>query len=184
MSLAVAGFARGSRTRPRLVLGLTLLGMLLVVLVALQARDAVRRAWARSWVSEAEELGSFARAALAVRSDLLLVERLTRLARRDDVAYALILDPDGRARFHGNAPDVGRKYDSAPARRALAARETYVQSIRSHGVLEVDVPLERGVLRMGFTFAPLDSFFRWLWGGVLLSCALLGVAGLALARSG
>ena len=170
--------------RARIILGVTLLGMFLVVLVALQARDSVRQAWLRAWVAEAEELGGFTDAAVAGRGDLLLVGRLTRLARRDDVAYALVLDSDGRARFHGNASDVGKKYDSDWSLRALSAGETLVQDIRSHGVVEVAVPVSRGVLRMGFTFAPLDSFFRWLWGGVALSCGLLAAAGLALARRG
>lgn len=181
MSVA-AGFSRHSPSGRRVLAGFCLLAMLVVVLAALQARDSARRAWIDSWVTQAQSLGEFADSALAARADLLLVERLTHLARRDEVAYALILDSDGRARFHGNAADVGRKYDSEYTRRALAAKELTVQRIPSHGVLEVDVPLDRGVLRIGFTFEPLRVFHRWLWGGVAFSCAILALLGLAVFR--
>ncbi len=176
------GLARRTTNRRRVGAYALLLSVLLVVLVALQARDAMKRAWVKSWVSQTEELGTFVRGALASRSDLLLVERLVQLARRDEIAYALILDPGGRARYHSNAADIGRRYDNVYTKRALKAQATLVQDIRDHGVLEVDVPLASGVLRVGFTFKPLASFSRWLWAGVALSCACLTAAGLLLLK--
>ncbi len=175
MTFSAAGFSRGPGSHRRVIAGIMFLVGLVIVLVALQAQDSVRESAIRSWIVQAEDLGAFAVEARGCRCDLLLVDRLTRLSRRDDVTYALILDEDGRASFHSNAADVGRVYTSVYARCALDARKTLIQDIPSHGVLEIDVPLERGVLRVGFTFQGLSTFFRWLWGGVAISCLFIAV---------
>ena len=155
----------------------------LAALVALgaawQAADAARGAWRSGFVSEAEELGGFAKRALGSHSDLLIVERFGELVRHDDVTYVLILDSSGRARFHGDAAEVGKTFDSPYARAALAATATLVQDIPQAGVLEVDVPLGNGsVLRMGGAPRPLAPALRWLWAGAGLACSALVAAGL------
>lgn len=159
-------------------------GAAVVGLAALQARDEARAAWRRSVIAQAEETGAFARRALAARSDLLVAERLVELSRRSEVQYVLILDRTGKAVFHGRPEDVGKAYDSAWAKAALAATALLVQEIPAAGVTEADVPLDGGaVLRLGFTFAPLGAAERWIWIAAGLAAAGFAVAGLLAARA-
>ncbi len=159
--------------------------VLVTGLAALQAQDELRGAWRRSLVGQAEETGAFARRALAAGSDLLIAERLAELARRSEVQYVLILDRTGKASFHGRPEDVGKVYESAYAKAALAATATLVQEIPEAGATEADVPLGAGaVLRLGFTFAPLAAAERWI--RIAAGCAVAGMiaAGLLAARGG
>jgi len=152
---------------------------------AWQARAAGRAGWSGARVQEAEELAAFIRAATASRNDLLVVERFTALARRDEVAWALVLDAGGRAVFNSAAADVGKVYDSAVAKAALAATGTLVQDLASLGVTEVDVPLGAGrVLRLGC--APRGAAAADPWLAVAAGIAVLALAGAALlaARAG
>jgi sensor histidine kinase regulating citrate/malate metabolism len=170
--------------RRRLAPGLLFVGVLMVVITAFESHHEARQTWVRFWLVDAEELGAFARGAQVGREDLLLAERVSRVAKREDVAYVLILDPTGRALIHGNPAEAGKRYESEYARNALEAKSTLVQEIPAIGVTEVDVPLESGVLRVGYTFRPMAPFSRALLAGTLLSCAVLAAAGLLLLRGG
>ena len=154
-----------------------------VAAVAAWAGFAVDRmakeAWKRTWVLQAEELGVFTRRALGDREDLLVVDRLRFLGKRDDVAYALVMDPAGKALIHSDVSQTGRVYDSEYAKRAAAAKSTLVQEVPQANVVEVDVPLgEVGVLRAGFTFATVGGWESWLWVLTGLACVSACVAGL------
>jgi len=166
-------------TGPRIVAAGCGIAALVALGAAWQAAEAARGAWRSGFVREAEELGSFAKRALASRSDLLIVERFSELVRHDDVTYVLILDSAGRARFHGDAAEVGKTFDSPYAKAALAATAALVQDIPQAGVIEVDVPLGGGsVLRLGGAPRPLAPALRWLWAGAGLAGAALLAAGL------
>jgi hypothetical protein len=145
----------------------------------LESRDAARAAMVRAWTLEAEELGAFARSALARGGDLMVVERFASLARRDDFAYALVMDARGKARIHSDVSQSGRVYESDFAKRALAAASTLVQPVPGTGLVEVDVPLGApGVLRAGFSFRCAAQAEEWLW--VALAAAMAGLAGAVL----
>ncbi|MEK7475168.1 MAG: hypothetical protein AAB152_05980 [Candidatus Coatesbacteria bacterium] len=146
-----------------------------VLACAWQADVAARAAWRAGFVRQAEELGGFVTRALASRSDLLVVERFGELVRHDDVTYVLVLDPAGRARFHGDAVEVGKTFDSPFAKAALAATATLVQDIPAAGVVEVDVPVGGGaVLRLGGAPRPLAASLRWLWTSAAVAAIALG----------
>lgn len=148
------------------------------------AREAVLAGWRAARVQEAEELAGFIRAATAARNDLLVVERFSALARRDEVAWVLVLDAAGRASFHGNPADVGSVFDSPVARAALSATATLVQDVPSRGAVEVDVPLGQGrVLRLGCTPRAIAAADPFLWGGAGLAALVLAGAGLLAARA-
>ncbi len=146
---------------------------------ALAAREAARGYVRRSWMAQTEELGAFTRRALDRGSDLLVVERLAALIRRDDVSYAVVMDPEGRALIHTDVTQAGKVYDSEYARRALAATEVIVQEVNELDLAEVDAPLgTRGVLRVGYLYRPLRAYERSLLAG--LAFALAGIAAGAL----
>jgi hypothetical protein len=157
----------------------------LVALATWQARVEARSAWRRALVAQAEETGAFARRALASGHDLLVAERLADLARRPEVAWVLILDRTGRATFHGRPEDVGKIYESAWAKVALAATATLIQEIPDSGATEADVPVGGGaVLRLGFTFGPLGAAERWLALAAGVAAAGFAALGLLAARGG
>jgi hypothetical protein len=166
-------------SRGTLAAGTLAAGAVLVLVMNGQAERATRRSFEAAWALAAESEAAFVGTALAHQNDLLVVERLASLARRDDVAYAVVCDPAGRARFHTNPADVGTVYDSPVARRALAATDTLVQDVASAGVVEVDVPVSGGlVLRMGYTTRGLAGPSRWLWSAAAASVLAAVVAGL------
>ena len=114
-----------------------------------------------------------------------MVERLAALGQRDDLAWAVVLDTAGRARFHTNVADVGKVYDSAIAKRALAATAPLVQDLADVGIVEVDVPVGSGaVLRAGFTTRALDAASRQVWTGAAVAVVAAVVAGLLLRTPG
>jgi hypothetical protein len=172
------------RRRARLAAGALALAALLALLAASEARDAARRALVSSWVLQAEDLAAFARGALASRDELLLVQRLGALGKRDEVAYAVIQDREGTARYAANLAEAGRRFDSETARRASAAAVTLLQPLPALDALEIDVPLGALVLRVGFSYRVLAPAARWLWGGAALSAAALAAAGLLLMKRG
>ncbi|MEK7766453.1 MAG: hypothetical protein AAB368_09465 [bacterium] len=173
-----------ARRRARLAAGVLVLAALLAALMAAEAQDAARRALVNSWVLQTEELGAFARGALASRDELLLVQRLGALGKRDEIAYVVIQDAQGAARFVGNLADAGRRFESETARRASAATATLLQPIPALNALEIDVPLGALVLRVGFSFRPLAPVARWRWGAVALSAAALAAAGFVIMKKG
>jgi hypothetical protein len=162
-----------------------LFAVLLAVLTAgslwagLESRRAGRAAWVRAWTLETEELGSFTRGALARGADLMVVERFAALAKRDDFAYALVMDRGGKARIHSDVSQTGKVYESEFAKRALGASSTLVQPVPGMDLVEVDFPLGlSGVLRMGFSFRGSRVPEGWLWAA--LGLAFLGLAAAAL----
>lgn len=176
-------------TRRGLVVAGSVCGAVVVLGCAWAAAAAMRSAWRTGFVRDAEDTGRFVARALATRSDLLVVERFAELKRHDDVTYVLVLDPSGRARFHGEAAEVGKVFDSPFAKAALAATATIVQDIPSAGVVEVDVPVGGGsVLRVGGAPRPLAASLRWLWtgaaAGVLALAALAALAAAAKLSTG
>lgn len=168
-----------AQSRRKVILGAAALLALGAVWAGLEARESGRAAWTRAWTLEAEELGSFTRSALARGADLQVVERFSALSRRDDFAYALVMDRSGRARLHSDVASTGRVYDSDFAKRAAAAGATLVQPVPGAGLVEVDVPLgASGVLRAGFSLKAVRAEESWWWAGLLL--ALAGLAASAL----
>jgi len=169
--------------RNKAVIGLLAAAGLATTFAALEADHAVRTAWARTWTVQAGELAAFARAATAAKNDFALVDRIAWMVKRDDVAYVLVLVPDGRAKFHGNPSEVGKTYDSEIARRALAAKETITQEVAGGSVLEVDVPLDNGVLRAGFSYGPLAPASRFLLAGAVVCWLCAAAAGLLVLKT-
>lgn len=172
----------GRRRRMRataLVLGIC---ALLVILAQLEAKDAEQRAWTASWIKQAEELAGFTQQAIASGNELMLMERLSRMVRRGDVAYAVVLDRDGLARFAGNPGNAGKRFSGPYSKRALSASGTLVQRIGDRGVTEVAVPAGRLVIRCGFTMQHLSAVDDWLWAAAALASLGLGGAGLLLLR--
>lgn len=140
-----------------------------------EAGNTARRARIRTWSLETGELGSFVKSALARGNDLLVVERFSLVARRDDIAYLLVMDRDGKARLHSDVNQAGKVYASDYAKRALSAGDIIVQMVPSMGLVEVDYPLgDRGVLRAGFVLSSATAGSGWMWAG--LGLALLGLA--------
>jgi hypothetical protein len=164
--------------RKALVAGPTAAARLAVLACASMAHRAARTAAVRSWTLQSEELGTFAKSALASRSDLMLAARLGETMKRDEISYALVMDQAGKARFHGSAADIGRTYDSPTAKLALSATATLVQELPAYSLVEVDVPLPGHVLRVGWSFRALSSFAAWLWGGAATAVAALAAPGL------
>jgi sensor histidine kinase regulating citrate/malate metabolism len=162
-------------TRRRLIPVLLLAAVLAVTFAALKANEEMRTAWERTWMAEAEDMAAFARQAMTAKDDFALVDRISGVAKRDDVAYVVILVPDGRAKFNSNPAEVGKTYDSEYARRALAAKETVTQEVAGRNIMEVDVPLENAVMRMGFSYATLAGASRALLTGVIL-CWICAIA--------
>jgi len=137
-----------------------------------EAEQASVRARTRTWVMETEEIGAFVKSALARGNDLLVVERFSRLARRDDVAYVLVMDSTGKARLHTDVSQIGKLYTSDYAKRALGAGDTLVQPVPSQGLVEVDSPLGgAGVLRAGFMVSAATAGSGWMWAGICLALA-------------
>jgi len=149
-----------------------------------EADHAARRARIRTWSMETEDLGSFVKSALVRGNDLLVVERFSRLARRDDIAYLLVMDKDGKARLHSDVNQAGKVYTSDFARRALAAGDTLVQPVPAMGLVEVDSPLgPAGVLRAGFILRSAAPGSGWMWAGLVLALVGLVVSALPALRS-
>ena len=171
-------------TRARGLAAAAWLAALVVLGCAWQAAESARAAWRAGFVRDAEETGRFVTRSLASRSDLLVVERIGELVRHNDVTYVLVLDPTGRARFHGDAAEAGKTFDSPYAKAALAATATLVQDIPAADVVEVDVPVGGGsVLRIGGAPRPFAASIRWLWLSAAAGAAALGLAGLLALRA-
>ena len=164
------------------------IAMVLVAVASLwcgfEADHSARRARIRTWTLETAEIGTFAKSALARGNDLLLVERFSMLARRDDIAYILVMDKEGKARLHTDVTQVGKVYTSAFAMRALAAGDTLVQPVESMGLIEVDYPLGSvGVLRAGFVLRAATAGAGWMWAGLGLALIALVMAVLPALRT-
>ena len=134
--------------------------------------QAARQARIRTWTIEAEEIGGFVKAALERGNDLLVVERFARLLRRDDIAYVLVMDREGKAFLHMDGALAGKVYTSDIALRALATADVLVQMMPSLGLVEVDFPLgSAGVLRAGFVLRTATAGFGWMCAGLVLALA-------------
>lgn len=167
------------KVRGRMFAGLLALLAAGVMWAGLESRLAARTSRVRAWTLEAEELGSFTRGALARGADLLVVERFAAMAKRDDFAYALVMDRGGKARIHSDVSQSGKVYESDFAKRALAAGSTLVQAVPGTDFVEVDVPLgTSGVLRAGFSFRGNRSSEVWLW--IAVGLAFIGLIAAAL----
>ena len=149
-----------------------------------EAGESVSRGNVRRWVQDAGELGDFSRVALERGNDLLVVERFARLARRDDFAYALVMDRGGRAVLHSDVTKIGTVYESEYAKRAGAAVDTLVQFIPAMGLVEIDAPMGPGrVLRMGFVSRTASAGIGWMWAGLGLALAGMAVSVLLALRA-
>lgn len=162
-----------------LVLGIC---ALLVILAQLEAQEASKRAWKANWIQQAEDLGAFSASSLANGDELMLVERLSRIVRRNDVAYAVILDRQGLARFAGSPANAGKIFSGPYSKVAMSAQGTIIQEIAERAVTEVCVPAGGLVLRCGFTMKHLQAVNDWLWAGAAVAVLGLGGAGLLLLR--
>jgi hypothetical protein len=144
-----------------------------------EAGNSARRARIGNWTLETEEMGAFVKSALARGNDLLVVERFSRLSRRDDIAYMLVMDQGGKARLHSDVNQAGKVYTSDYASRALSAGDTLVQMVPAMGLVEVDYPLgSAGVLRAGFILRSATAGSGWMWAGLGLALAALFICAL------
>jgi len=136
------------------------------------ASSLSREARIRTWTLEAAEIGAFARAALARGNDLLVVERFSRLSRRDDIAFMMVMDAEGKARLHTDVAQTGKAFAGVYADRAAAAADILVQPESAAGLLEIDFPLgSAGVLRAGFVSGSATPGDGWMWAGLGLALA-------------
>jgi hypothetical protein len=160
-------------------------GAVLLLLMDQRAADGNRDAVVATWTRDAESEAAFVAAALARRNDLLVVERIAALAKRDDLAYAVICDATGRATFHSDVAQIGMVYDSPVAKRALGTAGTLVQEAAAAGIIEIDAPVGGGaVLRLGFADRAFAAPSRWMWAGAAASLVAAVAAGLmGLARA-
>jgi hypothetical protein len=167
-------------TRERLAAAVLALAAAGTLAVAASAERALRDAWIRAGTERAEAAAAFLRRARAAGDDLLAAERVAEEARRAETAYVLVLDASGTARLAGQPSDLGRVFDSAYARAALAAERPIVQDVDALEAFEADVPLGGGaVLRLGISWRPLGPAIARL-----RAAAGLGAGALLLAAAG
>ncbi len=155
---------------------------LLVVLAALEAQEAMKAAWVRSWKIEAEQLGAFARTAIASGNELLLVEQLGAMTRRDEVAYAVLIDSQGLVRYADTPANAGKRLAGPRSKAALEAKAAFTVLIPETGMIEVAVPVGSFALRCGFTTRHLAGASRMLVIAAVLAVLGLGGAGLLVLR--
>ena len=156
---------RLARLRPRFVSLQTkfLAGTVLVIALVMAALIAmVEHRQRNNIVDEVQRRGAvLARNLAAISSGPLLLyhytaleQNVVHLAEDDDVAYAIILDAEGRVAAHSEAAgSVGTVANDPASRRAVAADQPLVQEVAAGGESFYDfaVPIQVGGQRWGTT---------------------------------
>jgi PAS domain S-box-containing protein len=161
----------------------------LVLIVEHRQRDAIIREVQKRGDALARDLAAISTSPLVLYNYTQLEQNVTRLTTETDVAYAMILDRDGRIAAHSHRPEVVGTLVTGPVLdRILSTEGALVQEIRGSdggGLYDFAVPIrvdaERwGTARIGLSRRRMDAEIvttrRRL---VLLAVLVLAGAGLA-----
>jgi PAS domain S-box-containing protein len=161
----------------------------LVLIVEHRQRDAIIREVQKRGDALARDLAAISTSPLVLYNYTQLEQNVTRLTTETDVAYAMILDRDGRIAAHSHRPEVVGTLVTGPVLdRILSTEGALVQEIRGSdggGLYDFTVPIrvdaERwGTARIGLSRRRMDAEIvttrRRL---VLLAILVLAGAGLA-----
>ena len=121
------------RTRFLLGTGLVLVMLMAAVtgIVEQQQRRTIIAEVQRRGMVLAESLAAISTGPLLLYNFTALEQNVARMDAESDVAYALILDRDGRVTAHSQAPDrVGSILDDPVSRRAIEAGAPLIQAIK------------------------------------------------------
>jgi PAS domain S-box-containing protein len=161
----------------------------LVLIVEHRQRDAIIREVQKRGDALARDLAAISTSPLVLYNYTQLEQNVTRLTTETDVAYAMILDRDGRIAAHSHRPEVVGTLVTGPVLdRILSTEGALVQEIRGSdggGLYDFAVPIrvdaERwGTARIGLSRRRMDAEIvttrRRL---VVLAVLVLAGAGLA-----
>ena len=162
-----------------------------VVILHHETRNLTRETEKRA-SSLAAGLSILSAEAMLTFSTYLLDQNTARFGSLPDVAYCMVLGPDGAIRAHSQSSEVGRRYQDALTRSAVstAVERIEYQEWEGRRVLDVATPIRvddrrLGTVRIGLTLDGRDQVLqqsrRYLVGLtlVLLSGALLFTAFIA-----
>ena len=161
----------------------------LVLIVEQRQREAIIREVQRRGDALARDLAAVSTGPLVLYNYTQLEQNVVRVAAETDVAYAMILDRDGRLAAHDHRPDMmGTVVGSGALDRVLSSDATVVQEIDGpdgEALYDFTVPIQVdaqpwGTARVGLSRRRMDleiaTTRRQL---VLLAILVLGGAGLA-----
>ncbi len=161
----------------------------LVVIVEQRQREAIIREVQRRGEALARDLAAVSTGPLVLYNYTQLEQNVVRVAAETDVAYAMILDRDGRVAAHDHRPEMtGTVVGSGALDRILSSDATVVQEIdgpNGEALYDFTVPIQVdaqpwGTARVGLSRRRMDveiaATRRQL---VLLAILVLGGAGLA-----
>jgi len=161
----------------------------LVLIVEHRQRDAIIREVQRRGDALARDLAAVSTGPLVLYNYTQLEQNVVRVAAETDVAYAMILDRDGRVAAHDHRPEmVGTLLTTGALDRLLSTDATVVQEIDGpdgEALYDFTVPIRVdaqpwGTARVGLSRRRMDAEIaatrRQL---VLLAILVLGGAGLA-----
>ena len=161
----------------------------LVLIVEQRQREAIIREVQRRGDALARDLAAVSTAPLVLYNYTQLEQNVVRVAAETDVAYAMILDRDGRVAAHNHRPEMmGTVVGTGALDRTLSSDATVVQEIdgpNGEALYDFTVPIQVdaqpwGTARVGLSRRRMDveivATRRQL---VLLAILVLGGAGLA-----
>ena len=161
----------------------------LVLIVEQRQREAIIREVQRRGDALARDLAAVSTGPLVLYNYTQLEQNVVRVATETDVAYAMILDRDGRVAAHDHRPEMmGTLLRSGALDRILSSDATVVQEIDGpdgEALYDFTVPIQVdaqpwGTARVGLSRRRMDAEIaatrRQL---VLLAILVLGGAGLA-----
>ena len=161
----------------------------LVLIVEQRQREAIIREVQRRGEALARDLAAVSTGPLVLYNYTQLEQNVVRVAAETDVAYAMILDRDGRVAAHDHRPEMtGTVVGSGALDRILSSDATVVQEIdgpNGEALYDFTVPIQVdaqpwGTARVGLSRRRMDleiaATRRQL---VLLAILVLGGAGLA-----
>ncbi len=160
----------------------------LVLIVEQRQREAIIREVQRRGDALARDLAAVSTGPLVLYNYTQLEQNVVRVATETDVAYAMILDRDGRVAAHDHRPEmVGTLLTGGALERLLSTDATVVQEIDGpdEALYDFTVPIRVdaqpwGMARVGLSRRRMDAEIaatrRQL---VLLAILVLGGAGLA-----
>ncbi len=159
-----------------------------VVILHHETRNLTRETEKRA-SSLAAGLSILSAEAMLTFSTYLLDQNTVRFGGLPDVAYCMVLGPDGAIRAHSDSSEVGRRYEDAVTRSALSSAVERIEYLDRgpQKILDVATPIRvddrrLGTVRIGLSLEGRDQVLeqsrRYLVGLtlVLLSGALLFTA--------
>jgi PAS domain S-box-containing protein len=166
----------------------------LVLIVEHRQREAIIREVQRRGDSLARDLAAVSTGSLVLYNYTQLEQNVARLATETDVAYAMILDRDGRVAAHNQRPEiVGTLLSGTALDRILSTEETLAQEIDGPdgGLYDFAVPIRVdaqrwGTVRVGLSRRRMEAEIvatrRQLVGLAILVLAGAGLASALVAR--